>query len=126
MAQLIATPSMVEVPGTPVTVLAEFVGRLASGEQRVSIAILEFPPGWSEPGQTPEFDEFTVVLEGQLLVETRDGDLVVSSGQAVHTTAGQWVRYSTPHEGARYVSVCLPAYAPELAHPDPGSSPPAE
>jgi mannose-6-phosphate isomerase-like protein (cupin superfamily) len=118
-AQRIEQPVRIEAAGTPTKIISEFVGRVASSTDAVSIAIMESPTGWSEPGQTPEFDEYTVVLDGSLTVETRNGSLEVASGQAVHLPAGEWVRYSTPApSGARYVSVCMPAFAPETVHRD--------
>jgi len=79
---------------------------------------MKSPPGWQEPGQTPEFDEYTVVLSGALRVETKAGTLLARAGQAVHAPAGEWVRYGTP-EGAEYVAVCLPAFSPAIVHRDP-------
>jgi ethanolamine utilization protein EutQ (cupin superfamily) len=118
-AQRIEQPVRIEAAGTPTKIISEFVGRVASATDAVSIAIMESPTGWSEPGQTPEFDEYTVVLDGCLTVETRNGTLEVASGQAVHLPAGEWVRYSTPApNGARYVSVCMPAFTPETVHRD--------
>src|SRR5262249_18347314 len=83
----------------------------------VSIAIMQSPPGWQEPGQRPEFDEYTVVLEGAVIVEHESGSLEVRAGQAVHTRPGEWVRYGTP-QGARYVAICLPAFSPATVHRD--------
>ena len=88
-----------------------------TGDERLSVARMRSPAGWVEPGQRPAFDEFTVVLEGMLQVETTDGIMTVRAGQAVHTPAGEWVRYSTP-EGAEYVAVCLPAFSPDTVHRD--------
>jgi mannose-6-phosphate isomerase-like protein (cupin superfamily) len=97
----------------------EFVGRVNNHEQRLSIARMQSPSGWQEPGQRPEFDEYTLVLEGTLLVESEGAPLEVKAGQAVHTRAGEWVRYSTPGpEGARYIAICLPAFSPETVHRD--------
>lgn len=119
MATLISSPSLVEAAGKPPKRISEYVGRVNTGTGAISVALMESPSGWAEPGQTPEFDEYTVVIEGALHVETRDGLLTVSAGQAVHAAAGEWVRYSTPGAGgARYVSVCLPAFSPETARRD--------
>jgi len=116
---LIPGPIRVEAAGNKPKLIDEYVGRLASGHSQVSVAHMRSPGGWVEPGQTPEFDEFTVVLSGRLRLTTADGELDVVGGQAVLVAAGEWVRYSTPDpEGAQYVAVCLPAFAPELAHRD--------
>lgn len=125
MTELIDTPTVLQAAGEPPKTISEFVGRLASGTAQVSVALMDSSPGWSEPGQRPEFDEYTVVTAGELLVQTEDGSLRVMAGQAVHATAGEWVRYSTPgQEGACYVSVCVPAFSPETVNrdPDPGSA----
>lgn len=122
MTELIDTPTVLQAAGTPPKTISEFVGRLASGTAQVSVALMDSSPGWSEPGQRPEFDEYTVVTAGELLVQTEEGSLRVMAGQAVHATAGDWVRYSTPgQEGARYISVCVPAFSPETVNRDPGT-----
>lgn len=119
MAKLIPSPTVVEAAGEPPKRIEEFVGRVNSGDAAVSIAHMRSPSGWSEPGQRPEFDEWTYVLAGSLHVETADGNLDVAAGQAVHAPAGEWVRYSTPGpDGAEYVAVCLPAFSPESVHRD--------
>ena len=106
------------MPGNKI--VDEYVGRVNSGTSALSVAHMRSPSGWSEPGQTPEFDEFTVVLRGVLRIEHRDGLLDVRAGQAVIAHRGEWVRYSTPHpEGAEYVAVCLPAFSPATVHRDP-------
>ncbi|MGL4513862.1 MAG: cupin domain-containing protein [Lacipirellulaceae bacterium] len=113
MPQLINAPTVVEAAGSPPKRIEEYVGRVNSGHDSVSVARMVSPQGWSEPGQTPEFEEVTLVLRGVLRVEHRDGELEVSAGQSVVTKPGEWVRYSTPHEGgAEYVAVCLPAFSP--------------
>ena len=110
-----------EAAGNKPKLIDEYVGRLASGHSQVSVAHMRSPGGWVEPAQTPAFDEFTVVLSGRLRLTSADGDLDVVAGQAVLVAAGESVRYSTPDpEGAEYVAVCLPAFAPELAHRDEG------
>jgi len=117
MPQLIAKPTRIPVPGGKL--LDEYVGRVNSGDAAVSIAHMRSPSGWTEPGQTPEFDEFTVVLRGSLRVESKDGTLDVLAGQAVIARSGEWVRYSTPGaEGAEYVAICLPAFELNAAHRD--------
>lgn len=119
MPRLIPSPTRVDADGDPPKVIDEYVGRLSSEDLGISVAHMRSPQGWSEPGQTPEFDEYTVVLKGKLIVEHRGGRLEVSSGQAVHAAPGEWVRYSTPDpEGAEYVAVCVPAFAPDIVHRD--------
>jgi mannose-6-phosphate isomerase-like protein (cupin superfamily) len=119
MPTLIAAPSRVEALGQPPKLIDEYVGRVNTGHTRLSVAHMRSPAGWAEPGQTPEFDEFTVVLRGTLRVEHRGGVLDVPAGQAVVAHAGEWVRYSTPTpEGAEYIAVCLPAFTPAAAHRD--------
>jgi quercetin dioxygenase-like cupin family protein len=119
MPELIESPARVEAAGEPPKLIEEFAGRASNGEERVSVARMRSPAGWSEPGQRPEFDEYTVVLAGGLEVETEDGRLEVPAGQSLLVRAGEWVRYSTP-EGAEYVSVCLPAFSPDTVHRDEG------
>jgi len=118
MPELIAQPSRVEAAGTKPKLIDEHVGRVNNGEERLSIAHMRSPAGWLEPGQTPDFDEYTVVIAGTLHVEHAAGSLEVGAGQAVLTRAGEWVRYSTP-EGAEYIAVCLPAFSPDTVHRDP-------
>lgn len=117
MPTLITSPTRVEAAGNKPKLIDEYIGRVNSKDERVSVAMMDSPPGWQEPGQRPEFDEFTLVLEGAMHVEHEAGTTVASAGQAVIAHAGEWVRYSTP-EGARYVAVCLPAFAPETVHRD--------
>ena len=117
MPQLIDSPSRVEAAGTQPKLIDEFVGRVNTGEQRISVARMRSPAGWEEPGQRPNFDEYTVVLDGALNVEHDDGTLEVRAGQAVLAKAGEWVRYSTP-AGAEYVAVCLTAFSPDTVHRD--------
>ena len=119
MPILIQQPTRVEAAGNLPKLIDEYVGRVNSGDQKASIAHMRSPGGWVEPGQTPEFDEFTVVLRGTLRVEHRDGAMDVSAGQAVVAQKGEWVRYSTPGpDGAEYIAVCLPAFSMELVHRD--------
>jgi mannose-6-phosphate isomerase-like protein (cupin superfamily) len=117
MPELIESPSRVEAAGTKPKLIDEFVGRVNTGEPRVSVARMRSPEGWVEPGQRPEFDEWTLVLEGLLHIEHEGGALDVRVGQAVLVRAGEWVRYSTPG-GAQYVAVCLPAFSPGTVHRD--------
>lgn len=115
MAKLIEQPTRIPVPGGKV--IDEYVGRVNTGDAGVSVAHMLAPGGWQEPAQRPEFDEVTLVLRGMLRVETDAGVLEVRAGQAVLTRAGERVRYTTPEsDGAEYVAVCLPAFAPDLAH----------
>jgi mannose-6-phosphate isomerase-like protein (cupin superfamily) len=116
---VIPEPKRIEAHGQPPKVIEEFVGRVASATLAVSVARMVSPTGWSEPGQTPEFDEFTVVLRGALRVETRESVLRVEAGQAVIVARGEWVRYSSPEAGgAEYIAVCVPAFSPQAAHRD--------
>lgn len=117
MAELIESPVRVEAAGKPPKTIEEFTGRASTGETRASVARMRSPAGCAEPGQRPEFDEYTVVLEGTVTADTESGTLDVAAGQAVLVRAGEWVRYSTP-DGAEYVSVCLPAFSPDAVHRD--------
>lgn len=120
MARLIEQPTRIEAAGNKPKVIDEFIGRVNSGTAEVSIARMRSPSGWVEPGQTPQFDEYTIVLRGMLRVETNDGVIDVDAGQAVMTHQGEWIRYSTPGpEGAEYIAVCLPAFSPQTVHRDP-------
>ncbi|HEU5003194.1 MAG TPA: cupin [Actinomycetota bacterium] len=119
MPALIPAATRIHAEGDPPKTIEEYVGRVNSAERRLSIAHMQSPAGWAEPGQTPEFDEYTVVLRGALLVEHEGGALRVEAGQAIHCAPGEWVRYSTPEPGgADYVSICLPAFSPDTAHRD--------
>jgi mannose-6-phosphate isomerase-like protein (cupin superfamily) len=119
MPVLIPAPTRVEAAGNKPKLIDEYAGRVNTGEARASVAHMRSPGGWVEPGQTPEFDEYTVVLRGLLRVTHRDGVLDVRAGQAVLARRGEWVRYSTPEpDGADYVSVCLPAFSPDTVHRD--------
>jgi len=115
----IPAPSVITAAGNKPKLIEEFVGRATTGTAAVSIARMKSPAGWMEPGQRPDFDEYTVVLSGMLRVTTREGALDVGAGQAVHTSPGEWVQYSTPEPGgAEYVAVCLPAFSPDNVHRD--------
>ena len=119
MPKLIASPSVVEAAGNKPKIIREFVGRVNSATSALSIAHMQSPSGWVEPGQTPEFDEYTLVIRGMIRVTHKGGLLDVQAGQAVLASAGEWVQYSTPEpEGADYVSVCLPAFSPGTVHRD--------
>jgi len=117
--RLIDQPAMVRAVGNKPKLIKEFVGRVNSKTTLVSIAQMTSPEGWAEPGQTPEFDEYSIVLEGTLVVETKKETLEVKAGQAVIVPKGEWVKYSTPRKGgASYIAVCLPAFSPEIVHRD--------
>jgi mannose-6-phosphate isomerase-like protein (cupin superfamily) len=119
MARLIPAPTRIEAAGNKPKLIDEFVGLVNSGTSELSIARMRSPSGWQEPGQRPEFDEYTIVLRGMLRVETTTGVLEVQAGQAVITVKGEWVRYGTPGpEGAEYIAVCLPAFSPTTVHRD--------
>ena len=119
MPRLISAPSRITAAGEPPKTIDEYVGRVNSGDSTVSVAHMRSPSGWSEPGQRPDFDEFTLVLRGALLVEHESGAIEVAAGQAVHTAPGEWIRYSSPGaEGAEYVAVCVPAFAPDTVNRD--------
>ena len=119
MPTLLPGPTVVPAAGTRPKKIEEFVGRVNSGTVAASVARMTSPGGWVEPGQTPEFDEFTVVLRGMLRVASRTGTLDVKAGQAVIAHKGEWVQYSTPlDEGAEYIAVCLPAFSPATVHRD--------
>jgi quercetin dioxygenase-like cupin family protein len=118
MPVLIAQPTRIVAAGNLPKRIDEFVGKVNTQEDRLSLAEMRSPPGWVEPGQRPEFDEFTLVIDGELVVEVEDGPAMhVAAGQAIWTKGGEWVRYSTPG-GARYVAVCLPAFSPATVHRD--------
>ncbi|MEM7007530.1 MAG: cupin domain-containing protein [Thermodesulfobacteriota bacterium] len=119
MPIFIEKPSIIEAAGNKPKKIEEYAGRVNSEQSNVSVARMTSPQGWVEPGQRPEFEELTVVLEGTLVVEHEKGTLEVNSGQAVITKPGEWVRYSTPNEGgAKYIAVCLPAFSPDSVHRD--------
>jgi mannose-6-phosphate isomerase-like protein (cupin superfamily) len=119
MPALIATATRIEAAGNKPKLIDEYIGRVNSGHNKVSIAHMRSPGGWIEPGQTPEFEEFTIVLKGMLRVTHQGGVLDVHAGQAVVTHPGEWVQYSTPEpDGAEYIAVCLPAFSPETVHRD--------
>lgn len=117
MPRLIEKPTRIQAAGTKPKLIDEYVGRVNSATPALSIAHMRSPAGWEEPGQTPEFDEFTVVLQGTLRVRSRAGELDVRAGQAVMAAKGEWIQYSTP-QGAEYIAVCLPAFSPETVHRD--------
>lgn len=118
MPTLIPAPTRIEAAGHPPKRIEEYVGRVNTKEARLSIARMQSPAGWSEPGQRPAFDEFTIVTEGELVVEFEGGALTVKAGQGVVTAAGEWVRYGTPNGPCSYFAVCLPAFSPGTVHRD--------
>jgi mannose-6-phosphate isomerase-like protein (cupin superfamily) len=116
---LIEKPTRIAAAGNKPKLIDEFVGRVNSDTSSVSIARMRSPAGWVEPGQKPEFDEYTIVLRGLLRVESTAGLLDVRAEQAVYVRAGEWIRYSTPEaDGAEYIAVCLPAFSPDTVHRD--------
>jgi mannose-6-phosphate isomerase-like protein (cupin superfamily) len=119
MATLIPKPTIVQAAGNKPKIIEEYVGRVNSKTAAVSIARMKSPSGWLEPGQAPEFDEYTLVLRGTLRVTTKSGSMDVHAGQAVVASKGEWVQYSTPGaDGAEYVAICLPAFSPDTVHRD--------
>jgi mannose-6-phosphate isomerase-like protein (cupin superfamily) len=117
MATLIQNPTVIQAAGQPPKSIEEFIGRVNSGMTAVSIARMKSPSGWLEPGQMPEFDEYTVVLRGTLHVKLRDAEYDVGAGQAIIVKAEEWVQYSSPSpEGAEYIAVCIPAFSPDTVH----------
>ena len=119
MPQLIPQPKRIQAAGNKPKIIDEFIGRVNSTTPKLSMARMQSPSGWSEPAQTPEFDEYTLVLKGALRVTSKSGVLDVAAGQAVIAFKGEWVQYSTPGpDGAEYVAVCLPAFSPSTVHRD--------
>jgi mannose-6-phosphate isomerase-like protein (cupin superfamily) len=119
MPTLISKPTVIEAAGNKPKLIEEFIGRVNSRTETTSIARMKSPGGWVEPGQTPEFDEFTVVLRGTLRVVSKNGAIDVRAGQAVIAHRGEWVQYSSPEaDGAEYIAVCLPAFSPQTVHRD--------
>jgi mannose-6-phosphate isomerase-like protein (cupin superfamily) len=119
MPKPIESPTLIEAAGNKPKQIEEFVGRINSGHESVSVARMISPAGWKEPGQRPEFREISIVLSGKLRVEFEDGAFDVQTGQAVIAEPGEWIRYSTPEPGgAEYIAVCVPAFSPETVHRD--------
>ena len=119
MPMIINKPSIIEAAGNKPKIIEEYIGRVNSKTSSVSIAKMTSPEGWTEPGQKPEFDEYTIVLKGKINVKVDDKNYEVEAGQAIITHAGEWVQYSTPEPGgAEYVAVCLPAFSPDIVHRD--------
>ncbi len=119
MATLINAPSIIKAAGNKPKIIEEYVGRVNSQTESTSVARMQSPGGWTEPGQRPEFDEFTVVLKGMLRVKTEKETIDVRAGQAVIVNKGEWIQYSSPEDGgAEYIAVCLPAFSPDTVHRD--------
>jgi ethanolamine utilization protein EutQ len=119
MPTLISAPTRIAAAGTKPKLIEEFIGRVNTGTSALSIAHMVSPSGWLEPGQTPDFDEYTVVLRGTLRVAHRNGTVDVKAGEAVVAHKGEWIQYSSPFEdGAEYIAVCLPAFSPDTVHRD--------
>ena len=119
MPTIIKSCSEIECVGTKPKIIREYIGRVNSKTNDISIAKMTSPSGWSEPGQTPEFDEYTFVLSGTLKVETKEGSFEVNQNEVIIAHKGEWIRYSTPYpEGAEYIAVCLPAFSPDIVHRD--------
>lgn len=119
MIKHIKSPTIIESAGNKPKIIKEYFGRVNSSHENISIAKMTSPYGWEEPGQCPEFDEYTLVLKGMLRVETNDGNYEVKAGEAIITPKGTWIKYSTPsEEGAEYVAICLPAFSPDTVHRD--------
>lgn len=119
MPELISSPSIIKAAGNKPKIIEEYIGRVNSKTEQVSVARMISPEGWVEPGQTPEFAEYTIVLKGTLRVTHKEGYLDVSAGQAIKVLSGEWVQYSSPgKDGAEYIAVCLPAFTPDSVHRD--------
>lgn len=119
MVQFIKSPSLIKAAGTKEKIIREFFGHVNSKTSEVSIAHMTSPEGWVEPGQKPEFNEYTVVLKGKLKITTKNEEFIISEGQGIMTSKDEWVQYSTPFEGgADYIAVCLPAFSPDLVKRD--------
>jgi mannose-6-phosphate isomerase-like protein (cupin superfamily) len=123
MTRKIEKTTEIKAHGNKPKIIQEFIGLVNSGTGDTSIAKMNSPEGWSEPGQTPEFDEYTIVLNGTLCVKTKEEDFEIKAGEAIISSKGEWVQYSTPYSGgAEYIAVCLPAFSPQLVHRDENKS----
>ena len=118
MPTIIKSPTKIEAAGNKLKLIEEFIGRVNSSHENISLAKMISPAGWEEPGQTPEFDEFTLVLKGTSKVETKDQVFEVNAGQAIITHKGEWIKYSTSIEDTEYIAICLPAFSPKTVHRD--------
>jgi mannose-6-phosphate isomerase-like protein (cupin superfamily) len=115
----IQNPTRIQAAGNLPKLIDEYVGRVNTREQRLSIAHMRSPAGWTEPAQTPEFEEFTIVIKGCLRVSHQQGILDVAAGQAVIAHPGEWIQYSTPEQDTEYIAICLPAFSPDTVHREP-------
>jgi quercetin dioxygenase-like cupin family protein len=119
MATVIRKASVIKAAGNKEKIIREYIGKVNTGTSELSLALMKSPEGWEEPGQSPEFEEYTLVLKGKLVVKTIKEEIILSEGEAIVTKEGEWVKYSTPFQGgAEYVAVCLPAFSPETVHRD--------
>ena len=119
MARLIEAPTEINAAGNVEKIIQEFIGRLNTKTDNISIAKMNSPEGWEEPGQTPEFDEFSIILKGTLRIENKNSTVDVKEGQAVIAPKGEWIKYSTPFQGgAEYIAICIPAFSPDIVHRD--------
>ena len=114
----ISSPSIIESAGNKPKVIEEYIGRVNSSTDSISIAKMSSPPGWEEPGQKPQFDEYTLVLNGILKVQSKTETAFIKEGEAVIVNSGEWVQYSTPNEGAEYIAICLPAFSLDTVNRD--------
>ena len=119
MATVIRKASVIKAAGTKEKIIKEYIGNVNTGTSELSLAMMKSPEGWEEPGQSPEFEEYTLVLKGKLAVKTLNEEIILTEGEAIVTKKGEWVKYSTPFEGgAEYVAICLPAFSPSTVHRD--------
>lgn len=118
MPTLVNGATRIQAAGNMPKLIDEYVGRVNTREENISVAHMRSPAGWQEPGQTPEFEEYTIVLRGRLRVTHKNGEFDVNAGQAVIAHAGEWIRYSTPDEATEYIAICLPAFSPATVHRD--------
>ena len=119
MPTIIKNPTKIEAAGNKPKIIEEFIGRVNSSTEQISVAKMKSPQGWLEPGQTPEFDEYTIVLKGLLRVETKEKTFDIKAGEAIITHKGEWIRYSSPEPGgAEYIAICYPAFSPDTVHRD--------
>ena len=119
MTKVIKSPTLIKAAGNKVKLIEEFFGRVNTGTSQVSIAHMKSPEGWEEPGQCPEFDEYTLLIKGKLKVKTKTEEFILSEGQAILISRNEWVQYSSPFEGgAEYIAICLPAFSTDLVHRD--------